>query len=443
MHSSGLFGKPLAEVTYEDLKRVVVDDGLPESLVVEYKPDLLDSDETSQSNQDTRRMLSKKISGFANAFGGFLLVGVREGKPNVLEGIKQDNAGFSKLLNNVTFECIYPPITNTELLSIPLPSSTGSKTFVHIVHIPRSSLVPHFVFDRGGCWIRHGDDSKHKEGLADIREIEQLMDLRMGQEKPTINAMANNLILLTTTFTIPANAPILTVYFAPIGLFRNLSDDQVRHSSMYFQEQHLLNSIRHFRAGTILSSFIHTEDIPSLHRPIYIFRRDHFHAVRYFPYNPEDVNKHFYYHWIHQMVTSAIADVMSIYKGSHIAFKVIIEVENISGLQSVYCMRNQECTALVNESWRISPVLPVENSARCEHEIATWSINRKLPDNPIGELCINLAGVFGFDNKVLGDIKYQISCFNEIRKCSTTSGTTKELIGEIVPDIAPVIEDGN
>ena len=104
-----MFGKPFAKITYKDLERVVVDDNTRESHVLEYKPNLDFKDD------DPDVVFAKKISSFANTFGGFLIVGVTEGKgdkKNQIWGFDDSEDRFRRRVNHVTYDWVSPPIPN-------------------------------------------------------------------------------------------------------------------------------------------------------------------------------------------------------------------------------------------------------------------------------------------------------------------------------------------
>jgi len=87
-----LLYKPLDSIIAADLQGLI-DNKVSESLYIEYKLEVFDK------RDDKRLQFLGSVSGFSNAFGGDLLVGVRavKGIPEELVGLEQADADTEML----------------------------------------------------------------------------------------------------------------------------------------------------------------------------------------------------------------------------------------------------------------------------------------------------------------------------------------------------------
>jgi predicted HTH transcriptional regulator len=88
------FSKPLADLTHEDLGELL---GVPESDWIEYKRDAY-----GRNDEQTREML-RDISSFANATGGYLLLGVAtdaEERASEIVGIPDADTEAARMLSS-------------------------------------------------------------------------------------------------------------------------------------------------------------------------------------------------------------------------------------------------------------------------------------------------------------------------------------------------------
>ena len=141
------FSKSLTEITHDDLKELI---GVPESDHLEFKREAY-----GRSDGQVREML-KDISSFANAVGGYLLLGVETDKDEQASRIVGISDAETEAMR-MQSSCL----TNIEDHIIGLtfhlvPISENRK--VLIWHIPRSSRAPHMITYKGlyQCWRRHG-----------------------------------------------------------------------------------------------------------------------------------------------------------------------------------------------------------------------------------------------------------------------------------------------
>lgn len=147
-----------------DLSELIVGQ-VPEGLRIDYKRDLY-----GNSDADKREVL-KDISGFANAFGGHLIIGIEEqnGLPVSIVGIAGENPDEVVLrLEQIARTGLEPRIQGLRVLAVPL--SSGSYCFV--IRIPRSWHPPHRVSAQNSnrFWIRNSGGT-HEASVDELRTL--------------------------------------------------------------------------------------------------------------------------------------------------------------------------------------------------------------------------------------------------------------------------------
>jgi len=160
------FGKSLTDLRWEDLQELL-QEGAEETVRLEFKEQVPDRDEAV-----------KKISGLANTFGGYMIVGAREkdGKLVELPGVPEVPR-FDQTLVQWCFEQLYPPLT--PLVSHPIPVDGAKDRFIFVVFVELSLEAPHFLTKRQGCYIRTDEYSQRfKPQLATLAELRYLLDRR-------------------------------------------------------------------------------------------------------------------------------------------------------------------------------------------------------------------------------------------------------------------------
>jgi Putative DNA-binding domain len=138
---------------------------IPEGLRFDYKRELY-----GNSDADKREIL-KDVSGFANAFGGHLIIGVEEsaGLPVGIPGIANTNPDEVVLrLEQIIRTGLEPRIQGLRVRAIPL--SNGAHCFV--LRIPRSWFPPHRVSAQNSnrFWIRNSGGT-HEASMDELRSL--------------------------------------------------------------------------------------------------------------------------------------------------------------------------------------------------------------------------------------------------------------------------------
>ena len=134
-----------------------------ERQTIEYKKEMY-----GKGDEDKREML-RDISSFANAYGGYLIIGVEEDKNGVpIKIINVENAEVER--DRIEKSClsnIEPRISGLKCKTVPIDSTKN----IIIVFIPKSLKKPHMINFKGlnQFWIRH-DDTKLPMFVEEIRE---------------------------------------------------------------------------------------------------------------------------------------------------------------------------------------------------------------------------------------------------------------------------------
>jgi hypothetical protein len=162
-----IYSKSVSEISTDDLKELLTE--LPvENLRLEFK--LLTPDKAE---------FLKKASGFANAYGGLMVIGAaanKDGKLVSLPGVEPE-AGLKQRLVSWGFEGLYPPLE--VFVSDPVPASAGSTKVCYVVSVPESLVAPHFISGRKGAYVRTDEFSgRFEPQLATYNEIAHLADRR-------------------------------------------------------------------------------------------------------------------------------------------------------------------------------------------------------------------------------------------------------------------------
>jgi len=154
-----LFNKPVDDVDFDDL-RDLLESGAVESVILEFKRECPAKDETL-----------KKLSSFANTYGGYLVVGTEadnDGRLTSLRGVEPRN-NFKQQVIQWCFDGITPPVHS--FVSPPISAPDSGRVF-YVIHTPMSAESPHFMNGRKGSYIRTDEFSQRWEPrLADSEEL--------------------------------------------------------------------------------------------------------------------------------------------------------------------------------------------------------------------------------------------------------------------------------
>jgi predicted HTH transcriptional regulator len=126
-----IFSKSSAVVNADDLQELLSEKAV-ENVRLEFKSEIPDKDETL-----------KKLSSFANTFGGYLVVGARanrDGRLVELCGV-QLKSNYKQTIMQWCFEGAAPPLT----AEVSDPIRITPEKVVHVIFVPESDVAPHFL----------------------------------------------------------------------------------------------------------------------------------------------------------------------------------------------------------------------------------------------------------------------------------------------------------
>ena len=163
-----IYAKPLSQVTTADLEELLQEQAV-ENIRLEFKRDVPPKDETL-----------KKVSSFANTFGGLVVVGASarstDGRIEGLPGVDAQD-GYKQKVVDWCFGGASPPLTVE--VSDPIPTPDGSRKVCYVISVPESDVAPHFLNGRKGVWIRTDEFSGRFDAqLANESELRSLFDRR-------------------------------------------------------------------------------------------------------------------------------------------------------------------------------------------------------------------------------------------------------------------------
>src|SRR6266481_2682619 len=163
-----IYATPISQLKTSDLDELVREQAV-ENTRLEFKREVPDKDETL-----------KKLSSFANTFGGFVVVGAaaqsKDGRIEELRGV-DDVPGYKQKIVDWCFKECSPPITVDVSGPIPTPSNSGKVCYV--ISVEESEVAPHFLNGRKGVWIRTNEFSgRFDAALANENELQQLLHRR-------------------------------------------------------------------------------------------------------------------------------------------------------------------------------------------------------------------------------------------------------------------------
>ncbi len=163
-----MISKSVTSITTDDLQNLL-DEEAVENVRLEFKQ------ETPSKNETL-----KKLSSFANTFGGYLVIGVEEdganGTISSIPGVNVES-GLKQKIISWCFEGISAPL-NAEV-SDPIPSPIDSSKVCYVIYVAESDLAPHFINGRKGCYIRTDEHSQRFEAkLVTQDEFLSLLERR-------------------------------------------------------------------------------------------------------------------------------------------------------------------------------------------------------------------------------------------------------------------------
>jgi len=163
-----IFTGPLSQLSPSDLQKLI-DDKVVENARLEFKLEVPSKEETL-----------KKLSSFANTFGGFMVIGAKapskDGRIEDLPGVDAQ-PGYKQTISQWCFGGASPPLIAE--VSDPIPVPAGNGKVCYLIYVAESDVAPHFLNGRHGVWVRTDEFSARFEArLADENELRHLLDRR-------------------------------------------------------------------------------------------------------------------------------------------------------------------------------------------------------------------------------------------------------------------------
>jgi hypothetical protein len=163
-----IYTKSIDNLISADLQELL-DEQAVENVRLEFKLERPDKDETL-----------KKLSSFANTFGGHLIIGAKANSADgVLTGLPgiDEARGFKQQIIQWCYDGTYPPLE--VFVSPPIPAPSDRDKVCYVIYVPESLEAPHFLNSRKGVYIRTDEFSQRFQALlANYDEIQHLANRR-------------------------------------------------------------------------------------------------------------------------------------------------------------------------------------------------------------------------------------------------------------------------
>jgi hypothetical protein len=162
-----IFAKPLSQLTWPDVEELLTGNAV-ENVRLEFKRDKPGRDE-----------ILKKLSSFANTYGGQLVVGAeansKDGRLMGLPGIPLEN-NYKQTIVQWCADGVTPFVDVDVSDAIPHPANG---TVLYVMRVSESDLAPHFLNERKGIYVRTNEfSSRFEPRLADESELRHLFNRR-------------------------------------------------------------------------------------------------------------------------------------------------------------------------------------------------------------------------------------------------------------------------
>lgn len=154
-----MLNKHFQEITLDDIKSLM-DSGVPEGTLIDYKEVLELNDKTS------KKEFAADVTSFANTEGGDLIIGVQEeeGIISSINGFEVDNPDeFLQKIENLLRDIVQPRIIGLKMKFIPI----NDKLAILHIHIPKSYNGPHVV--NGQVFFGRNSVGKYPLDYIEIR----------------------------------------------------------------------------------------------------------------------------------------------------------------------------------------------------------------------------------------------------------------------------------
>lgn len=226
-----IFNKPFDDIDFSDIQRLL-DNKVAERQNLEYKSEIWDG-----SDKGIREML-KDISSMGNAFGGYIIIGIKEDKNGVpLDEICwiDDNEAEKKKdwIISCCISSIEPRIPGLKVDTI----KVGGKGSIIKIFIPRSTRRPHMVLKEAyRFYIRH-DRQISKMSIEEIRDAclrvanlqKDVQKFIEERKEKLLNIVRNRAIYAIGSVPLGARSTIVDINDKTLRDFLKNPPDQRKH----------------------------------------------------------------------------------------------------------------------------------------------------------------------------------------------------------------------
>lgn len=155
---------PFDEISVEDIQGLI-ENGVTEGIGIDYKRDAYGT------SDDDKKEYLRDVSSFANASGGYLIIGVEErgGEPIEVAGISSSNIDAElQRYENLARDSLEPRIIGLRMKAIKLESGN----FVLVLSIPQSWNPPHRAnFKKTKRFFTRNSTGSHEVSVEELRAL--------------------------------------------------------------------------------------------------------------------------------------------------------------------------------------------------------------------------------------------------------------------------------
>src|SRR5438445_9138457 len=137
-----IFAKSITTLATADLQELLTEQAV-ENIRLEFK-----------SASPSKDEMLKKLSSFANTYGGYVVVGAAEdgtGRLQGLPGVAVIN-GYRQQIVQWCYDGVWPPLE--VFVSDAIPTPQDRTKFCYVIEVPLSAETPHFLNGRKGAFVR-------------------------------------------------------------------------------------------------------------------------------------------------------------------------------------------------------------------------------------------------------------------------------------------------
>jgi len=182
-----------------------------------------------------RNALLQEVTAFANAFGGTLILGMRESdaKPPVAEEIAPlpRCTELSERLKLMFRDCVEPPLQLIEIVGVPIQDKSG----VVVIRVGKSRLAPHRVTTTLRCPIRRQDRCE-KMTMREIQDMTLNVSRGLERLKRRLEERADRFPKEFNKLSDPQNAFGIRMTALPVG-------NEIRFDRV-FSQHHIIEELQ-------------------------------------------------------------------------------------------------------------------------------------------------------------------------------------------------------